>query len=73
MVEVITPIYQRKEMDLTGGCTLYYSPRAQAQLHKEQPKKYSKPVPADWDFSLLEEADIHELLPTDDFKFYRYK
>ena len=73
MVEVITPIYQRKEMDLTGGCTLYFSPQAQAQLHEEQPKKYSKSVPADWDFSLLEEADIHELLPTDDFKFYRYK
>ena len=44
---------------------------AQASLHAKNPRLYAeKPK---WNFAVLEEAVIPGLLPTDDFKFFRYK
>jgi RHS repeat-associated protein len=49
--------------DNTGGCVLYYSPRAQQQLYGKAPN---------WDFSQLEKVDIWGA-GNDDLAFYRYK
>lgn len=58
-----------KTNDTTDGCTLYYSPKAQAALAKKYPFKY-KTKPG-WDFSKLEEVKVSGT-EKDDFKFYSY-
>jgi len=40
MIEVLTPVYLGSEADVTGGAVLYYSPKAQAALHKTNPKMW---------------------------------
>lgn len=70
-IKALRPIYQKKKADITCGAQLYYSPKAQAALHKKLPKSY-KDVPP-WNFSLLQECTVPGLLPTDDFKFFKYK
>lgn len=71
MIEVLTPVYLNQKGDITGGAVLYYSPKAQAALHKTNPKMW-KQQPG-WNFALLQEVNIPALLPSDDFKFYKYK
>ena len=71
MAAVLRPIYDRQEPDFTGGCQLYYSPRAQAVLHRERPGQYA--ARPRWNFSVLEEVAVPGLLRFDDFKFYRYR
>jgi hypothetical protein len=63
-------IYNRLDTDITENSVLYYSPNAQAYLHKRNPSMYAKKPK--WNFSLLTEVKISGLLETDDFKFYKY-
>ena len=63
-------IYYGREARTTDA-VLYYSPKAQAQLHAMNPSLYRAPVPR-WNFDLLEEVPI-EGAEKDDFKFFRYK
>ncbi len=71
-IEVITPIYQKKEPDNTEDSILYYSPNAQAHGHEEHPNIYRSEVPR-WVNDKVKEVTIDGLLPSDDFKFYKYK
>lgn len=71
MISCLTPIYLKKKSDITNRAVLYYSPKAQAALHKINPKVW-KSTP-NWNFNLLDEVNIPSLLSSDDFKFYKYK
>ncbi len=73
MIKALLPIYKKKQADITSGAQLYYSPKAQAALHKKFPKSYTKDVPADWNFSVLQECTVPGLGASDDFKFFKYK
>lgn len=53
------------------GSVLYYSPKAQAALHKKFPKSYPSLVPP-WINDKVEEVRVTGA-ENDDFKFYRYK
>ena len=72
MAKVLEPIYNKKETDSTSDAILYYSPQAQAQLHKKYPQKYRE-NPSWVKSPAIEEVQPEGLLPTDDFKFYKYK
>jgi hypothetical protein len=54
----------------TTDAQLYYSPKAQAALHKKHPRKW-KAVPA-WKFELLEKVDVPGT-ERDDFAWFRYR
>ena len=70
LITAVEPIFNGVEKDSTGKVVLYYSPRAQAQLHKTIPSLYAEQPK--WNFSQLEKVN---LLGTqvDDFAWYRYK
>ncbi len=71
MVSVIEPVYLGTDADNTDGAQLYYSPKAQTQLHKKFPKNYkSKPT---WVNDKVKLVNVKEILETDDFEFYAYK
>jgi spore germination cell wall hydrolase CwlJ-like protein len=72
MVNTAMNVYHKKDPDFTGGAVMFYSPKAQAQLHKADPANYPKPHPVDWNFDEL----LHLAVPgaeEDDFQFYKYK
>lgn len=71
LISVLTPVYLNKVTDITGGAVLYYSPNAQAALHKINPKTWKEKP--NWNFSILTEVKIPGLIASDDFKFYKYK
>lgn len=71
LISVLTPIYLNKGTDITGGAVLYYSPKAQAALHKINPNTWKEKP--NWNFSMLSEVKIPGLIASDDFKFYKYK
>lgn len=54
MIRALVPVYERKDEDITSGAVLYYSPKAQAALHKTKPEMYAE-TPK-WDFTLLQEV-----------------
>ncbi|MGR6874561.1 hypothetical protein ACU6U9_20225 [Pseudomonas sp. HK3] len=64
-------MYVKEESDITNNAVLYFSPNAQAALHKSKPSMYKEKPP--WDFSVIEEVPILELSNNDDFKFFKYK
>ena len=71
LIEAVLPILRGEEEDITNNAVLYYSPKAQEELHKKYPEKYPKrPKWAESD--ALEEVTI-EGAENDDLKFYRYK
>ena len=37
MIHCVIPVYRGETVDTTDGCTLYYSPKAQAALAKKYP------------------------------------
>lgn len=65
MVEVLEPVYNKKDPDNTYGAILYFSPKAQKALGRNQPNWASS--------KKLTEVKVDELEATDDFKFYKYK
>lgn len=72
IIEAISPIYQGLEEDITNGVVLYFSPKAQAALHKKNPEKYTSLVPDFAKSSLTEEVKIKGT-ENDDMRWYRYK
>jgi hypothetical protein len=69
LVGAVRGIYERREPPTTPA-VLYFSPKAQAALHAQDPKHYRSAPP--WDFGLLEEVQPPGVLPTDDFRFFKY-
>lgn len=45
LIKAVEPIFHGIEPDFTGGVVFYYSPKAQAQLHKRDPSNYPSLVP----------------------------
>ncbi|MBF4454496.1 hypothetical protein IRT38_03640 [Acinetobacter sp. SK-43] len=45
LIKAVEPIFNGTEPDFTGGVVYYYSPKAQAQLHKSDPSNYPSLVP----------------------------
>ena len=70
LVDAIKPIIDGTEGDGCGNIVLYYSPKAQAALHKKNPKMY-KEQPK-WNFDALEQVQVPGT-EGDDFAWYRYK
>ncbi len=68
--DAVRAIYEREELP-TSAAVLYYSPKAQAALHVQDPKHY-QPTPI-WDFGKLEQVRPAGVLPTDDFRFFKYR
>jgi hypothetical protein len=68
LIDVVTPFYEG--WPPITDAVLYYSPKAQAALHKKHPRKW-KAVPA-WKFELLEKVDIPGT-ERDDFAWFRYR
>ena len=71
LISVLSSVYLNKKTDITGGAVLYYSPKAQAALHKINSKTWKEKP--NWNFSMLTEVKITGLSTSDDFKFYKYK
>ena len=70
LIRIVLDVYNGKSKDNTNGAVLYYSPKAQARLHKANPQLYpSKPS---WNFNVLQEVKVKGA-ENDDLKFYRYK
>lgn len=70
IIDAVSPIYNDIEEDFTNGVVLYFSPKAQAQFHKENPSKYKK-VP-DFVNSRTEVVKIKGT-ENDDMEWYRLK
>lgn len=70
VIKVVLPIYNKQAFDTTKGAVLYYSPRAQRELHEQNPNIYGESP--DWNFDELEEVNVPGS-EGDDFKFYKYK
>lgn len=45
LIQAVEPIFNGVEEDFTGGVVYYYSPKAQAELHRTNPLKYPSLVP----------------------------
>lgn len=65
----VVPIYDELE-PVTTDAQLYYSPRAQDQLHQQSPQIW--PSRPRWNFDLLEEVQVPGT-EADDFAWFRYK
>ena len=63
LISEVIPIYNGEEVDITGGCQLYYSP-ATMSPPGSQPK---------WNYSVLEEVTVPQVDPYYEFRFFRYK
>jgi hypothetical protein len=72
IIKAVRPVYLEQGVDTTSNAVLYYSPKAQAILHKAHPKLYPNETPP-WKFELLKEITVPGLRSTDDFKFFAYK
>lgn len=68
LCQAVLPICRGE--NVTTDAVLYYSPKAQAALHKKNPKKWRARPP--WDFAVIEEVKV-EGTENDDFKWFRYK
>ncbi|WP_010681102.1 RHS repeat-associated core domain-containing protein, partial [Acetivibrio cellulolyticus] len=71
LISIVLDVYNGKSEDNTNGAVLYYSPKAQAALHKKFPKSYPSLVPP-WVNDKVQEVKVSGA-EKDDFKFYRYK
>jgi hypothetical protein len=65
MIEVLKPVYDKTDPDNTSGSVLYFSPKAQKALGRNQPVWASS--------NKLIEIKVDGLEVTDDFRFYKYK
>lgn len=45
LIDAVEPIFNGTEPDFTGGVVYYYSPKAQAELHRTNPSRYPSLVP----------------------------
>ncbi|QLB44510.1 M23 family metallopeptidase [Mannheimia pernigra] len=71
VINVVEPIFYQEEADFTNGVVSYYSPRAQAELHRKKPSVYTKLKPDFADTpSQFTEVKIPSTQPYD-FAWYR--
>lgn len=70
LLDAVLPLYERREPTIPG-LVLYYSPKAQAALHKKNPEVWRAPRPA-WNFTLLEQLQVPGT-EADDFAWFKYK
>jgi hypothetical protein len=68
LIAACQPIYEGGAR--TTDAQLYYSPKAQAALHKKNPRVW--PAVPRWKFELLEAVDVPGT-EKDDFAFFRYR
>jgi hypothetical protein len=68
LMAAVLPVYGGREPRTTDA-VLYWSPRAQARLHKMRPGVW--PERPAWRFELLEELKV-DGTEGDDFRWYRY-
>lgn len=68
--DAVRAIFEKLEAPVTPA-VLYFSPRAQAALHYSKPQLYAA-MPR-WNFAAIEEVQPPGMLPTDDFRFFRYR
>lgn len=72
LIKAVEPIFNGVEPDFTGGVVYYYSPKAQAQLHKDKPSLYPKLIP---DFVVSKSNPTHLVkIPgteNDDMRWYK--
>lgn len=72
LIRAVEPIFNGTEPDFTGGVVYYYSPKAQAQLHKSDPSNYPSLVP---DFVVSKSNPTHQVkIPgteKDDMRWYK--
>jgi hypothetical protein len=65
------PYIPKKNKTLLRALLIYYSPKAQKELHKKKPKIYDE-VPFWAASDEFEEVTIPGLASGDDFTFYKY-
>ena len=71
VINAVEPIFYQRETDFTNGVVSYYSPRAQAELHRKNPSAYTKLKPDFADTpSQFAEVKIPSTQPYD-FAWYR--
>ena len=72
LIRAVEPIFNGTEPDITGGVVYYYSPKAQAELHKSNPSNYPSIVPA---FVLSKSNPTHQVqisgTEKDDMRWYK--
>lgn len=72
LIKAVEPIFNGTEPDFTGGVVYYYSPKAQAQLHKSDPSNYPSLVP---DFVLSKSNPTQQVqisgTEKDDMRWYK--
>ena len=72
LIKAVEPIFNGTEPDFTGGVVYYYSPKAQAQLHKSDPSNYPSLVP---DFVVSKSNPTQQVLilgtEKDDMRWYK--
>lgn len=72
LIRAVEPIFNGTEPDFTGGVVYYYSPKAQAELHKSDPSNYPSLIP---DFVVSKSNPTHQvkILGTekDDMRWYK--
>ncbi len=70
LINTAMNVYHGKVPDFTGGAVMFYSPKAQEQLHQSDP--IANPNPPAWKFHELQPL-VGPINEDDDFLFYKYK
>lgn len=72
IIDTVLPIYEGKVKDDTNGVVYYWSPRAQEELHRKYPKRYTSAIP-DWVKDNKKEIVTINGTENDDFQWLRFK
>lgn len=72
LINTVRPIYEGKIKDDTNGVVFYWSPKAQKQLHRDNPKLYTTAIP-DWVKDNKKEIVKIAGTEKDDFQWLRFK
>lgn len=72
LIKAVEPIFNGVEEDFTGGVVYYYSPKAQAELHRKNPIEYPSLVPP---FVVSKSNPTHRVIISgtekDDMRWYK--
>ena len=72
IINTVQPIYEGKVKDDTNGVVFYWSPKAQKQLHRDQPSLYTTEIPV-WVNDNKKEIVSISGTEKDDFQWLRFK
>ncbi len=72
LINTVRPIYEGKIKDDTSGVVFYWSPKAQKQLHRDNPKLYTTAIP-DWVKDNKKEIVKIAGTEKDDFQWLRFQ